>query len=271
MTANHHDELISLIEYLYTERRQFDQVEQLERAESGGTLDDDRLWAIFRGLVNTRHPQPASENFLAAQDQLLQSLIAEYGISTLDDTRPSPANDRIRLWLGDITTLAVDGIVNAANSQMLGCWVPGHHCIDNAIHTYAGVQLRMECDKLMKGQGHEEPTGVAKVTSAYNLPSKYVVHTVGPIANGNPTPEHKRELASCYKSCLDAAAKHGMHSIAFCGISTGVFGFPEKEASQIAVDTVKAWLASHPETDMTVVFNVFSKKGERLYEDLLGF
>ena len=154
---------------------------------------------------------------------------------------------------------------------MLGCWVPGHHCIDNAIHTYAGVQLRMECDKLMKEQGHEEPTGTAKVTSAYNLPSKYIVHTVGPIANGNPTPKHKRELASCYKSCLDEAAKHDMHSIAFCGISTGVFGFPEKEASQIAVDTVEAWLASHPETDMTVVFNVFSKKGERLYEDLLGF
>lgn len=271
MATNHHDELISLIEYLYTERQQFDQVEQLERAESAGAIDDDRLWAIFRGLVNTRHPQLASENFLATQDQLLQSLIAEYGISTLDDTRPSPANDRIRLWLGDITTLAVDGIVNAANSQMLGCWVPGHHCIDNAIHTYAGVQLRMECDKLMKEQGHEEPTGTAKVTGAYNLPSKYIVHTVGPIANGNPTPEHKRELASCYESCLDAAAKHDMHSIAFCGISTGVFGFPEKEASQIAVDTVKAWLANHPETDMTVVFNVFSKNGEQLYEDLLGF
>ena len=138
MAANHHDELISLIEYLYTERQQFDQVERLKRAESGGTIDDDRLWAIFRGLVNTRHPQPASENFLATQDKLLQSLIAEYGISTLKDTRPSPASDRIRLWLGDITTLAVDGIVNAANSQMLGCWVPGHHCIDNAIHTYAG-------------------------------------------------------------------------------------------------------------------------------------
>ena len=224
----------------------------------------DELWAVFRALVNTRPPIPASEEWLAMQDELLQGMIAEAGISVIDDATPSPSDPLLRLWRGDITTLAADAIVNAANSQMLGCWVPGHHCIDNAIHTFAGVQLRAECARIMEAQGHEEPTGAAKITPAYNLPSKHVIHTVGPIANGHPADLHREQLALCYKSCLDLAAKSGLCSIAFCCISTGVFGFPQEEAAQIAVQTVREWLDDH-DSDMTVVFNVFGADDERLY------
>ena len=232
------------------------------------THDADELWATFRALVNTRPPWPASEGFLAAQDELLQGLIAEAGIHDIGEATPSPAADRLRLWRGDITTIAADAIVNAANSQMLGCWVPGHHCIDNAIHTYAGVQLRAECARIMEGQGHEEPTGQAKVTEAYNLPSKRVIHTVGPLANGHPTDLHREQLASCYRSCLNAAASERLRSVAFCCISTGVFGFPQSEAAEIAVRTVRDWLdATGSET--TVVFNVFGDTDERIYKGLL--
>lgn len=196
-------------------------------------------------------------------------MIAEAGVSTLDTAKPSPLNEHVLLWRGDITTLATGAIVNAANSQMLGCWVPGHHCIDNAIHTYSGVQLRAECARLMEEQGAEEPTGMAKITPAYNLPCKHVIHTVGPIANGNPTDQHRAQLASCYTNCLGLAASEGLASIAFCCISTGVFGFPQRETAQIAVRTVKEWLGSHG-SEMRVVFNVFSKTDERIYRELLG-
>lgn len=227
------------------------------------------LWPVFRALVNTREPVPAGDELLALQDELLQGLLAERGVHEIAEAEVSPADTRLRLWRGDITTLATDAIVNAANSQMLGCWVPGHHCIDNAIHTFAGVQLRLECARVMAEQGHEEPTGQAKVTDAYNLPSRRVIHTVGPIANGYPTPRHRVQLASCYRSCLDAAAKESLGSIAFCCISTGIFGFPQREAAQIAVRTVSAWLDEH-DVDMTVVFNVFGEDDERIYRELLN-
>lgn len=171
---------------------------------------------------------------------------------------------------GDITTLAADAIVNAANSGMTGCWAPLHYCIDNAIHTFAGVQLRAACANLMAAQGYPEPTAQAKVTDGYNLPARYVIHTVGPIANGRPTDTHRRQLAECYRACLDAAAKAGLASIAFCCISTGVFGFPQEEAASIAVATVRRWLNEHPDVPMTVVFNVFSATDESLYRPLLG-
>ena len=174
--------------------------------ESPAEEDADKLWTMFRALVNTRPPWPADESFLAKQDELLQGLIAEAGVHGVDEAAPSRADGRMRLWRGDITTFSADAIVNAANSQMLGCWVPGHHCIDNAIHTYAGVQLRAECACIMEEQGHEEQTGSAKITGAYNLPVKHVIHTVGPIANGRPSDLHREQLASCYRSCLDLAA-----------------------------------------------------------------
>lgn len=238
-------------------------------AKPPATTDVDKLWTAFRCLVNTRPPLPAKPAWLALQDELLRGLIAEAGVTTLDAAKPSPLDERVLLWRGDITTLAVDAIVNAANSQMLGCWVPGHCCIDNAIHTYSGVQLRAECARLMEEQGAEEPTGMAKMTPAYNLPCKRVIHTVGPIANGDPTDLHRAQLASCYANCLDLAAGEGLTSIAFCCISTGVFGFPQGEAAQIAVRTVAEWLGSHG-GEMSVVFNVFSESDERIYQELLG-
>lgn len=230
----------------------------------------DELWLAFRSLVNVRPPWPASAEFLAAQDELLQGLIAEAGVATLADTTPSPTDPRLRLWRGDITTLAVDAIVNAANSGMTGCWAPLHYCIDNAIHTFAGVQLRAACADFMMAQGHPEPTAQAKVTDGYNLPARCVIHTVGPIADGHPTDTHRRQLAECYAACLDAAAEAGLTSIAFCCISTGVFGFPQEEAASIAVATVRCWLNEHSDVPMIVVFNVFSETDESLYRTLLG-
>lgn len=162
-------------------------------------------WDLFRALCNTRLPEHVSGEFLAKQDKLLHAIIDEEGITYAGLIPPCKNDPRFAVWRGDITTLAADAIVNAANSQLLGCWVPGHYCIDNAIHTFAGVQLRIECAAIMKAQGHEEPTGRAKVTSAYNLPSSLVIHTVGPIVeNGKPTEQHKRLLAASYRSCLDA-------------------------------------------------------------------
>lgn len=240
----------------------------LEEREPDASMAADDAWSTFRALVNTRPPWPASERFLALQDELLQGLIAEAGIATIDDATPSLFGSHLRIWRGDITTLAVDAIVNAANSRMLGCWVPNHLCIDNAIHTFAGVQLRIECARIMELQGHEEPTGQAKITPAYNLPARYIIHTVGPIAKGRPTDEHRRQLASCYEECLNLAAEHGLSSIAFCGISTGVFGFPQNEAAPLAVRTVRSWLDENA-SDMIVIFNVFSERDEQIYRRLL--
>ena len=247
-----------------------------ERRATGGwmppaeLLDDGSFeagWCAFRALVNTRDVLPAADAFLAVQDELLQGMIAEAGITRVADLPPRPGDARLRLWRGDITTIDADAIVNAANSGMTGCWQPLHGCIDNAIHTFAGVQLRLECARLMEAQGHPEPTAQAKVTAAYNLPSSRIIHTVGPIAQGAPTARHRRELAQCYRACLDAALSEGLHSIAFCCISTGVFGFPQKEAARIALDTVRLWFEVHPEADMTVVFNVFTETDERIYRE----
>lgn len=231
--------------------------------------DAVELWNVFRALVNTRPPMPAGSSWLEVQDELLAGLIEEEGIASVEDGVVCFFDDRIRLWQGDITTLAADAIVNAANSQMLGCWVPGHYCIDNAIHTFAGVQLRLECARIMDAQGYEEPTGCAKITAAYNLPSRHVIHTVGPIANGRPTDRHRAQLASCYHSCLELAQENNLSSIAFCCISTGVFGFPPREAAEIAVRTVGEWL-DHMGVQITVVFNVFSDKDYDIYNDLLS-
>lgn len=232
--------------------------------------DIDGLWTLFRVLVNIRPPAPAMPAFLDMQDELLRGITAEKGIATVGDAMPAPADARLRLWRGDITAFAADAIVNAANSQMLGCWQPGHHCIDNAIHTFAGIQLRQECADMMREQGHEEPTGRAKITRAYNLPAKRIIHTVGPIANGNPSDEHRAQLAQCYRSCLECAVENGLTSIAFCCISTGVFGFPQEEAARIAVSAVRSWLDEHAEARVIVVFNVFGEYDEVLYRAQLG-
>ena len=237
--------------------------------EFGGASVEE-LFAEFRGLVNTRPAVEATTDLIAAQDELLQGMLAERGVVGLDESVPAPDDARIRLWRGDITRLEADAIVNAANSQMLGCWVPGHHCIDNAIHTFAGMQLRLECARLMEAQGHEEPTGMAKITSGWNLPAKHVVHTVGPIASGRVDAQLRAQLAQSYASCLERAAGAGCRSIAFCCISTGVFGFPARDAAETALAAVRGWLDAHADAVMTVVFNVFLASDEAIYKELLG-
>ncbi len=238
-------------------------------AEAPNTTSPSELWTLFRALVNTRPPIPADARLIEEQDELLSALLAEKGVHDVSEATPSPTDPCLCLWRGDITTLAADAIVNAANSQMLGCWVPGHHCIDNAIHTFAGVQLRLECARVMARQGADEPTGAAKVTAAYNLPARHVIHTVGPIAQGHPTDLHRAQLASCYESCLDAAARRHLRSVAFCCISTGLFGFPQDEAATIAVRTVRRWLGESA-ADLRVIFNVFTSTDEKIYRSLLG-
>lgn len=227
---------------------------------------EQRQKALLRSLFNIRMPKPVNQEFLRVQDSYLQEEIRQKGITRFDDLRP--IQQGIYLWRGDITTIAVDAIVNAANSQMLGCFVPCHVCIDNAIHTFAGVQLRLSCAELMNKQGHEEETGKAKITPAFNLPSKYVIHTVGPIVGGRLTQKDKDLLASCYRSCLELADENGCRSIAFCCISTGEFHFPNDKAAEIAIRTVKEYKAQ-TQSKTEVVFNVFKEYDYNIYRELL--
>ena len=209
---------------------------------------------LLRALMNVRMPAPVSDEFLGVQDAYLQEETRRKGITDLQELEP--VEPGIYLWQGDITTLRCDAIVNAANSQMLGCFVPCHGCIDNAIHFFAGVQLRLACQQLMQRQGHEEGTGEAKITPAYNLPCRYVLHTVGPIITGRVTGRDCQLLASCYRSCLELAERSGCRSMAFCCISTGEFHFPNRLAAQIAVETVRAYRQEQT-NPMEVIFNVF--------------
>lgn len=212
-------------------------------------------------------PIAASEEFLKIQDEYLREETRLKGVT--DISALTPIQSDIYLWQGDITTLRCDAVVNAANSRMLGCFCPNHGCIDNAIHTYAGVQLRLICAELMKKQGHEEPTGQAKITPAYNLPSEFVIHTVGPIVSGRLTGKDCELLRSCYRSCLKIADGNGLKSIAFCCISTGEFHFPNERAAEIAIDTVKKYKAE-TQSEIKVIFNVFKDTDYKIYRELLG-
>lgn len=221
---------------------------------------------LLRSLMNVRPPVPASEEFLKVQDAYLQERLAERGVTEPENL--TPVQPGIYLWQGDITTLAADAIVNAANSRMLGCFVPCHGCIDNAIHTYAGTQLRMECARIMAGQRKEEATGKAKITKAYNLPCRYVLHTVGPIIYGTVTKTDCELLAGCYRSCLELAAAYGLQSVAFCCISTGEFHFPNELAAEIAIQTVRTWQQQNSNR-IEVIFNVFKDSDYEIYKRLL--
>lgn len=221
---------------------------------------------LLRALFNVRPPQPADDEFLRVQDAYLREEIEKKGITSFSSL--SPVQEGIYLWQGDITTLQVDAIVNAANSRLLGCFVPGHHCIDNAIHTYAGIQLRLACQEMMQRQQHGEPVGTAKITPAFNLPSQYVLHTVGPMVDGQPTAAQEMQLAACYRSCLELAAENHLQTVAFCCISTGEFRFPNGKAAVIAISAVKSFLASHK--DMKVLFNVFKPIDNEIYQRLLA-
>ena len=230
----------------------------------------ERQWRLLRSLMNVRPPVPVSEEFLQVQDTYLQEMTREKGITDAGGLPPCPVNSRIVLWQGDITTLRCDAIVNAANSQLLGCFQPCHSCIDNIIHTMSGTQLRLACYEIIQEQGHEEPTGQAKITPGFNLPCRYVIHTVGPIVNGSLSQTHEELLASCYRSCLDLAWDNKAGSIAFCCISTGVFAFPQKRAAEIAVKTVTDWLGDHEGTMDRVIFNVFKDEDREIYKQLLS-
>ena len=230
----------------------------------------ERQERLLRSLMNVRPPRPVSEEFLQVQDVYLQEMTREKGITDADSLAPCSVNSRIVLWQGDITTLRCDAIVNAANSQLLGCFLPCHSCIDNIIHTMSGVQLRLACYEIIQQQDHEEPTGQAKITPGFNLPCRYVIHTVGPIVNGPLNQTHEELLASCYRSCLDLAWENKAGSIAFCCISTGVFSFPQQQAAEIAVRTVTDWLDENPDGVNRVVFNVFKDEDREIYEQLLS-
>ncbi len=227
---------------------------------------------LLRSLMNLRYPKKKlSSEYFCLQDELLREEREEKEVVSVLELPVTKTDPRISIWQGDITRLDVDAIVNAANSQMLGCFIPCHACIDNAIHSAAGLQLRDECMELMRAQGHEEPTGRAKITKGYNLPAKYVLHTVGPIVEQSVTEENQQLLASCYQSCMELADANKLKSVAFCCISTGIFRFPNDLAAFIAVKTVREYFDLHPNTSIKkVVFNVFKDLDREIYVNLMN-
>ena len=238
--------------------------EEYQNIEIPASQEDKRY--LLRGLMNVRPPEPVSQIFLKVQDEYLKTRLAERGVTKAENFKPLQPG--IFLWQGDITTLAADAIVNAANSRMLGCFIPCHGCIDNAIHTYAGVQLRLECARIL-GKREEEPAGKAMITKAYNLPCRYVLHTVGPVIYGAVTPADRELLAECYRSCLELASSYNLRNVAFCCISTGEFHFPPEQAAEIAIRTVTEWRKKNSK-EIEVIFNVFKDSDYEIYRRLLG-
>ena len=253
-------ELLYLIEYLLRESPRKD-------IKIPETYSERRR--MLRSLMNVREPKPIDADFLKVQDEFLRKEAEHKGIVEVLDLSASKANHKISLWQGDITRLKADAIVNAANNRLLGCFVPFHGCIDNAIHSVAGVQLRNECNDIMLRQGHPEHTGTAKITGAYNLPSKYVLHTVGPIINAPLTEKDCTDLASCYQSCLNLCEENKLKSVAFCCISTGEFRFPNQKAAEIAVETVIKYLNGNTSIEK-IIFNVYKNEDYEIYFGLLN-
>lgn len=255
---NQSEKRLFLIQSLLKEKTEYRDIDIPTEPESQRQL--------LRGLMNIRAPQRIGADFLQVQDDYLKAETAAKGITDIADL--TPIQPGLYLWQGDITTLKCDAIVNAANSGMTGCYIPNHRCIDNAIHTFAGVELRLACEKLMEQQGFPEPAGQAKITPAFNLPCRYVLHTVGPIINECVTKEDEELLASCYRSCLELAAENSLESVAFCCISTGEFHFPNELAAEIAVQTVREFLKKQTSVKK-VIFNVFKDLDKAIYEKLL--
>ena len=253
------ERLLYLVKYLIDENGELEPVNI--------PTEDTARKRLLRSLMNVRPPKPATKDFLNVQYEYLQEEQAEKGTIALTDI--PFVKSGIYLWQGDITRLSVDAIVNAANNAMLGCFIPCHGCIDNAIHSAAGVELRLECSRIMEKQKIKEPTGKARITGAYNLPCRYVLHTVGPIIHGEVTKKDCDLLSDCYRSCMELAAEYQLKSIAFCCISTGEFHFPNETAAQIAIQTVKDYQKNNP-SDMEVVFNVFKDCDYEIYRQLLG-
>ena len=256
---NTQEQLDFLLNYLIEERD--------ERIDVPDNYQEKRN--LLRALMNVRMPSKVSDEFLKVQDEFLTAETKNKNLTSVDEIEE--VKGKLMLWQGDIATLKSDAIVNAANSKLLGCFIPLHNCIDNVIHSAAGVQLREECDRIMRQQGVDEEIGKAKITGAYNLPSKYVIHTVGPaIAKGlKPSDKDCEALASCYRSCLEIASYNKLESLAFCCISTGVFNFPQDLAAEIAVKTVEDYLNSNETSLKHVIFNVFTEKDYFIYKKLL--
>ena len=258
---NHAEQRRWLIRQLLDEEPEY-----MDYSIPSGTQDQKNM---LRALMNVRAPKAISDEFLAIQDEYLTDENTSAGITDVDDLSPTEASDRIYLWQGDITTLRADAIVNAANSGLTGCYQPLHNCIDNIIGSKAGIGLRICCGNIMDKQGYPEPTGQAKITPGFNLPCKYIIHTVGPIVQGRLTKHHEEQLASCYRSCLEIAEENSIKSLVFCCISTGVFMFPKQRAAEIAVSTVKDYLKDHNGIEK-VIFNVFKDTDREIYDRLLN-
>lgn len=251
-----------LIDYLFNEDPSTDEKLPWQKTD---TIEDKI--SLFRGLCNIRRPEPVTDQFIQVQDAFLTKWNNDRPLISLRDLEAK--EPQIYLWQGDITSLAIDGIVNAANSDFLGCMIANHNCIDNIIHTRAGVQLRLECAALMKAQGRKEPTGKAKITKAYNLPSDYIIHTVGPFIDARGvSPLKEKLLASSYRSSLALADEHGLETIAFCCISTGEFNFPNQRAAEIAIATAKKYI-QETESTLHIIFNVFKDEDFQIYQSLL--
>lgn len=259
---NKDDKLNYLINELLKEEVRYKEVEIPQ--------DYDNKVELLRSLMNIREPKILSKEFLEIQDEFLQEQVKKKGIVKLEHITCIPNNNKISIYQGDITRLQVDAIVNAANSKLLGCFVPCHGCIDNIIHFCSGLQLREECNQIMKKQGHKEETGKAKITSAYNLPSNYIIHTVGPIVYDNLTTKLENDLESCYKYILKCAVENNIRSLAFCCISTGEFKFPNKRAAEIAISTVREFLKLNEDKFDRIIFNVFKDIDDKIYRELLS-
>lgn len=258
------DQLAFLIDALLAEMPEY-------REQAGQFPPDDTSQRrLLRSLMNVRPPMPLDRAFLEVQDALLSAETEEKGVVDGDALPPTAGDARLVLWQGDITRLRADAVVDADNAALLGCFVPCHGCIDNAIHSAAGLQLRDACAEIMRAQGHPEPAGRAKLTGGYNLPARYVLHTVGPVVGRWVTWKDRRELTSCYRACLELAAEHGLRSVAFCCISTGEFHFPNQEAAEIAVKTVREFLDRQAASIERVIFNVFKDLDRDIYRGLLG-
>lgn len=256
----HNEKLLYLTQELLAESSQY----------NGMAIPSDigKQKRLLRTLMNIREPKPICREFEKIQDEYLTEEVEEKGIVDGNALPVSKLDSRLVLWKGDITTLKTDAIVNAANSKLLGCFVPCHSCVDNIIHSVSGIQLRLVCNEIMEKQGHDEPTGRAKITPAFNLPCSYVIHTVGPIVSGRLTETHCSQLAGCYRACLELASEKKLKSVAFCCISTGEFHFPHDRAAELAVQTVQEFLKSNSQIER-VIFNVFQEEDYGIYREIL--
>ena len=263
------EKLDYLINYLLTERNETLEIDNLSYKDKK---------RIYRSLCNIRDAKPISEEYFKIENKYLQEELNKKDITDVADIQPAKEllkvtnlkyEDKICLWKGDITTLKIDAIVNAANSQGLGCFVPMHSCVDNIIGSNAGVSLRLECNKVMKEKNYFLPTGKAFITKGYNLPAKYVIHTVGPIIYEEVTEKEEQELINCYINSLKLAIQNGIKTIAFPCISTGKFRFPKTQACKLAIKAVEEFLDTHNDEIDKIVFNIYIEEDYEIYEQYI--